>query len=392
MDAKKASSELRICHLADIHLGYRRYNRLTKNGQNQREMDVNLAFREAISQIINLKPDLIIIAGDLFHHVRPTNSIITFCFREIRRLAQGSKAPVVIIAGNHEFPKRQDTGSALKILAEIDGVHVADSKTEVFTFPGINAAVTCMPHPSLLEENKGVVRADDRFKFNMLALHGQLSKEQISDFGGVEVDLKDFSQFEWDYIALGHLHEAKDIAINASYSGAIEHTSTNIWGEAGKEKGFLEIQLPSRKRTFHPLSSPRDVIVLDTINAEKMDAKEVLEEIEQSLTFIVGGIDGKIVRLEIENISREVQAALDHKRLRELRTRSLNFTLEMRAPNSEYNFASFNTEKPRKLNDELSEYCDAITDSSVPKDKIKTLLLDYLSKLEASNEINKFEP
>ena len=46
---KPQKDELTVCHLADIHLGYRRYNRLSKNGQNQRELDVNLAFHEAIT-------------------------------------------------------------------------------------------------------------------------------------------------------------------------------------------------------------------------------------------------------------------------------------------------------------------------------------------------------
>jgi exonuclease SbcD len=393
-EAKDAqlSDELKVCHLADIHLGYRRYNRVTKNGQNQREVDISLAFREAVSKVISLKPNITIIAGDLFHHVRPTNSIITFSFREIRRLAQNTAAPVVIIAGNHEFPKRQDTGSALKILAEIDGVHISDNASEKFIFPEINTSVTCLPHSSLLEDNKAKIRADDRYKYNILALHAQIGKEQISDFGGVEVDLTSLSQFEWDYIALGHLHEMKDVALNASYSGATEHTASNIWTEARKNKGFLEVRLPSRRKIFHALTSPREVLVLSPLDAQKMDPAEVLQAIESSITQVPGGIEGKIIRLEVNNISREIQMNLNHKRIRDIRARCLNFTLELKPPLSEYSLASLSSDKPKKLNDELAEYCDALNETTIPKEQIKSLLLNYLNKVEAGNEISKFEP
>lgn len=57
-------------------------------GINQREADVNVAFQEAITRIISLKPDVTIIAGDLFHAVRPSNTVVTFCFRQLRRLAK----------------------------------------------------------------------------------------------------------------------------------------------------------------------------------------------------------------------------------------------------------------------------------------------------------------
>jgi DNA repair exonuclease SbcCD nuclease subunit len=118
-DAQAIKPLITICHLADVHLGYRRYNRLTKTGLNQREVDVSLAFQEAITRIISLRPDIVVIAGDLFHSVRPSNAVVTFCFRQLRRLTRESGAQVVIVGGNHEAPKRVDTGSVLQIFSEI---------------------------------------------------------------------------------------------------------------------------------------------------------------------------------------------------------------------------------------------------------------------------------
>ena len=57
---------LKVCHLSDIHLGYRKYQKLAKSGINQRELDVALAFREAIDRVIGLAPQLVLFSGDIF--------------------------------------------------------------------------------------------------------------------------------------------------------------------------------------------------------------------------------------------------------------------------------------------------------------------------------------
>ena len=67
---------MKIAHLADLHLGYRAYHRSTSRGVNQREADVADAVRRAVAQVAELRPDLVLIAGDVFHAVRPSNTAI----------------------------------------------------------------------------------------------------------------------------------------------------------------------------------------------------------------------------------------------------------------------------------------------------------------------------
>ena len=62
---------MRLVHLADLHLGFRQYQRLTPAGINQREADVAGTFRRALDRVIALRPDLVLVAGDVFHTVRP---------------------------------------------------------------------------------------------------------------------------------------------------------------------------------------------------------------------------------------------------------------------------------------------------------------------------------
>jgi exonuclease SbcD len=386
LQASQQKPALTVCHVSDVHLGYRRYNRLTKSGVNQREVDVNLAFQEAITRIVSLKPDLVVIAGDLFHSVRPSNSVITYCFRQLRRLARESNAEIVIIGGNHEAPKRADTGSVLQILSEIERVHVADTGKEVFTFPEKSVSITCLPHAALANIANLSLRADDRYAHNILAVHAQVNEGWVSEFGGVEVDLKTLCPHEWDYIALGHVHLHRAVGRQAVYSGAIEHTSANIWGEAREVKGFLEVSLPTGKRTFHPLTSPREVVVLDPVDAAGLDPETFMARITERVDAVSGGLEGKIVRLSLTNVSREVYKNLDHKALRLLRAKALHMTIDISfiATTGDFHVVS----KPGKglLRDQLVDFSKSWEAPGITQQDISEMLERYLAKVEASYE------
>lgn len=375
---------LRICHIADIHLGYRRYNKLTKEGFNQREVDVNLAFQEAVDRIAMLKPDLTIIAGDLFHTVRPSNAIITFGFKQIRRLA--SVAPVIIVAGNHESPKRIDTGCLLKLYSEIPGVFISESRADRFPFPDLKLSVQCLPHASLADLEPRSVRAIDSFTYNVLVAHGQVSETWISDFGGVEVDIKALSPNEWDYIALGHVHSSRDVSYNASYSGATEHTAANIWAEGDMNKGFLEVVLPEGKRIFHALTSPREIVVLDPINARSKLPEEINTEINERMESVPGGVEGKLVRLQIDNISREAFRALDHKQLRAWRTRALNLTLDIRHAKPAGESKQSKQAERGGVRTELKKFLSLQSNQFTDASAVSKTIEGFLEKLEEVSE------
>src|SRR5947209_14538832 len=115
---------MKLAHLADLHLGFRQYDRQTARGGNQREADVAEAFRRAVDDLLAQRPDLILFAGDVFHSVRPTNPAILFLFRELQRVRVAlPETPVVLIAGNHDTPRSVETGTILR-LYEALGIEV----------------------------------------------------------------------------------------------------------------------------------------------------------------------------------------------------------------------------------------------------------------------------
>ena len=124
-----------LVHLSDLHLGYRQYQRLTPAGINQREADVAGTFRTCVDRIIAIAPDVVVVAGDIFHTVRPSNQAILHAFVQFSRLVRSLPgAEIVLVAGNHDSPRSTETGGILPLLAQV-GVHVVDHEPRRLSFP-----------------------------------------------------------------------------------------------------------------------------------------------------------------------------------------------------------------------------------------------------------------
>lgn len=349
-----------LAHLADLHLGYRAYHRLAPGGLNARERDVSLAFRSAVDRIIELDVDLVLVAGDVFHTVRPSNNAIADAFRQFSRLRAGlPRAPVVVIAGNHDSPRAVETGSILRLLAEIPGVYVVDDVARRVHLPELDTTVLCLPHNALSASEEIVLEPDQGAASNILMLHGTVTGgaaserlRYVSEYGGAQVDTSLIEPARWDYVALGHYHIATELAPNMWYSGGIERTSTNIWEEAGSAKGFLTYDTVARSATFHQLPG-REVVDLPRFSARVrstegggeegvgapvastgryLEPAEIDTRIRGLVEGIPGGLAGKIVRLVITDLPREILRELDHRQLREYRATALHFHLDARRP------------------------------------------------------------
>lgn len=333
---------MRIAHLSDAHLGFRQFQRLDAEGVNQREADVAAQFRRAIDAVITRAPEAVIIAGDLFHAVRPTNRSIVEAFTQLSRLRRELPgAPVVLIAGNHDTPRSAQSGSILKLMASL-GVDVADEVSRVFRYPHLDLAVHAVPHAALLAGREARAwEPDGSVGRNVLVMHpevrGYFPEQGESDFGGVRVELEELAG-GWSYVALGHYHVTSQVAPRAWYSGSLEYTSANLWGEwrveerRGQTKGFLVADLDSGAVEPVPLPPPRVIHDLPWLDAAGMSAKELDAAIQGRIAGVAGGIAGTITRLVVENVPRTLAHALDHAALRALRAEALHFQLDLRRP------------------------------------------------------------
>ena len=168
---------MRIAHIADAHLGYRAYNRVTSQGVNRREADVFKAFHAALQNVSEIQPDLVVVAGDLFHSVRPSNLSIHSAFRAFLALRKRTTAPVVIIGGNHDSPRSSDAGCILDLLDNIPDVYVAHSEYVQIKLPQLDASVFCLCHSALPQLSSTKIAPDTSSRYNILVAHVSFEDE-----------------------------------------------------------------------------------------------------------------------------------------------------------------------------------------------------------------------
>jgi exonuclease SbcD len=335
---RRNAPPLKIAHLADLHLGYRAYHRVTARGGNLREADVADAFRLAVNRVIELRPDLVLVAGDVFHTVRPSNTAIADAFRQFSLLADRlPDVPIVMIAGNHDSPRSADTGNILNLFREIDGVRVVCDECRAVRLPQIDTSILCLPHVALSTGEEPVMEPDPASRHNVLMLHGTIRGEKadqklvyMSEYGGAEIPEEKLAYGDWDYVALGHYHKMEDLAANAWYPGGIERTSTNIWFER-EEKGFLVFSTRSGKAEFEAVPT-RAMVDLPRVEGRGLGAAELDEIIRAAVERVPDGVKQKIVRLVIHDVPRAVVRDLNHKRIREWKAEAVHFHLDARPP------------------------------------------------------------
>lgn len=333
---------MKIVHIADLHLGYKQYQRQTVNGLNQREADVAVAFRRAIAKIIEIKPDIVLFAGDVFHTVRPPNHAILHAFLEFSRLVQAlPDADIVMIAGNHDAPRVTESGCILRLF-NVLGIHVVDSAAQRLSLRGGEVEVLAVPKTVNMERPEMIPSGSARR--NILLIHGEVEDVVPAYAAGTEraelgIRRRDLHFDRWDYVAFGHHHVYHPLAKNAFYSGSIEYTSSTLWSEvspsdagAPKPKGFIEHDLDTGAHTFHPLELARLVIDMPVIHGLNMSGEELNAAIREAVQSSDGGIADNIVRLVVRDVPRHILREIDQKMLREFKRKALHFQLDTRRP------------------------------------------------------------
>jgi hypothetical protein len=335
---------VKLAHIADPHLGIRQYHRQTPAGINQREADVAHAFRLAVDGVIAARPDAVVVAGDLFHSVRPTNAAIVFAFRQFQRLREAlPEAPIVLIAGNHDTPRSTETGSILRLFEEL-GVDVATDEARRLVYPALDLSVLAVPHQALVGGARPSLRPDGTERHRVLVLHGEVEgvfpfDRSAAEYGGALLGLQELAPAEWSYVALGHYHVQHEVAPRVWYAGSLEYVSPNVWGELVDEsdhglsgKGWLLADLERNTVERREVPLARAILDLEPVEAEGLPAAAVSALIAERVRALPGGVEDRIVRLRVWNIPRHVARELDHPGIRALKSAALHFQLDLRRP------------------------------------------------------------
>jgi len=336
---------VQVIHLSDTHLGYREFQKIDpKTGINQREQDVYDAFERVADRILQLEPDLVLHAGDLFDSVRPTNRAVNMATAQFSRLSRAN-IPTVLIAGNHDTPKIATTGTitqSLDALPSIEAV-TSDSGSNQRGYrkiPVDRALVHAVSDAPTEEELAGWISSlepDDNYQWNILVLHAGVRSLAQEIFSGefnehhVDKDLLDRGQF--DYIALGHYHKRMEIKLSSTtiayYSGATERFSFN---ESEYSPGFLRLEFSEEGITCtEELVQTRDFIRLEPIDCKSLTAREIQARIENALPERDERAKS-LLSLKLTRINPGTYSVLAEEYLDDLRDRMLETNLQIYTP------------------------------------------------------------
>ena len=392
---------MRFVHISDSHLGASGFSRrLSPSGFNQREEDICKSFESAIDQIIQLKPDFVLHAGDLFHTVRPTNRIINFAIRQILRIVN-EKIPMVIISGNHDTPKQRAVGSVFSFFEVFSPYLHLVYRNQYELIELDNTAIHAIPH-CLDQEDffKEVAKVKivggrrsavggQNSAFNILMLHGVVAG--IPEFSMGELAEQEipssYLEMPFDYVALGHYHRYCQVSPRVYYAGSTERVSMS---ELGQEKGFVEVGIetstahsqqstetssPTINVKFHQVST-RDMIELPSVDARELDQEQVLLEIEKRTE--TEEIEEKIVRLKVKDIPEHIYNSLDFRKIAELKSKAFHFDLRFEKKEEGTKDQSTKT-SIGKLNVEFDQFLKQVPVENLKKDRLLELGLKYLS-------------
>ena len=254
-------------HVADMHLGYSQY------GLEARREDFDKTFQELVDKTIKLKPDFMIIAGDLFHQARPSNSTLENAIKNFSLLREAG-IPVLTVDGSHDSAPNVVTGTILNPL---------DSAGLIYYLPRHDSACWQKPDccyvygvpnfrtrrktedslPTFMEQNKPT---PDPALFNIFVFHMALDLPSVKPPYMEAEAPPELIPEGFNYYAAGHVHTPYKDKFRTGllvYSGC---TETINYDEAKIKKGFYHVKVDEKgaiTTDFIELESPRRFVVLE---------------------------------------------------------------------------------------------------------------------------------
>jgi len=297
---------MKFLHVADIHLGCRRYN------LDERMKDFARAWLDVIqTHAIQNKVDFVLIAGDFFNARKVEPEAMNHAIAGLELLREAG-IPVVAIEGNHDqrdlisdysWMRSLSRWGYLKLLepAHDEEGHLAlipwDEEEGRGSYLDIAGARIFGTHWYGTSANAAIplladalrrARGEDRF--NILLLHtdveGQLSRPNIP---ALSLDMMKKLQSLVDYLALGHTHKRFEIDNWAFNPGSLEACSIDEYRE---ERGLYLVEVDDERR----------------IRAQHL--RDYIQRPFQRLSFDVSGSESPDAVYEgvLETVRREARA------------------------------------------------------------------------------------
>ena len=233
---------MKIVHCSDLHLGKRFSG--NKDYVKKRYMDFFNAFATFIDKVEEIKPDVCLIAGDIFDKKEINPDILSKTEYLFKKLKDSVKKDIIAIEGNHdnsrileeswlEYLQEQNILKVFyynKDFEEKNYLKIDDINFYPVGYPGfmIDEALTKLSEKLNHQEK------------NIVIVHTGISGSTNTLPGLVSTSILDLFKDKAIYIAGGHIHSFTTYPKEKPYffvSGSLEFS--NVQNEKSDKKGFI---------------------------------------------------------------------------------------------------------------------------------------------------------
>ncbi|WP_336016825.1 exonuclease SbcCD subunit D [Fusobacterium polymorphum] len=233
---------MKIVHCSDLHLGKRLSG--TKDYVTKRYMDFFNAFATFVDKVEEIKPDVCLIAGDIFDKKEINPDILSKTESLFKRLRDNVKKDLIAIEGNHDNSRILEESwleylqerNILKVFyynkdfGEKNYLKIDDINFYPVGYPGfmIDEALTKLSEKLNPQEK------------NIVIVHTGISGGTNTLPGLVSTSILDLFKDKAIYIAGGHIHSFTTYPKEKPYffvSGSLEFS--NVQNEKSDKKGFI---------------------------------------------------------------------------------------------------------------------------------------------------------
>ncbi len=255
---------MKFIHTADLHIGKRVCERSMLSEQQH-------ILQAILTAVKAEKPDALFIAGDIYDKAVPPAEAVSLLDDFLVALAAtGTK--VFVLCGNHDSAERLAFGGRLM---ENENIYMSPLYSGTFTpvtlqdeFGAVDIWLLPFVRPAVVRA--GLQSAEERSKVtdytsavrlslskmnfkagrrNVLLAHqfvtGAERSESEENVGGLDnVEAAVFAGF--DYVALGHIHKAQNVAYDAAGQVRVRYSGTPLkysLSEAGQRKSLTVVEL-----------------------------------------------------------------------------------------------------------------------------------------------------
>ena len=233
---------MKIVHCSDLHLGKRFSG--NKDYVKKRYMDFFNAFATFVDKVKEIKPDVCLIAGDIFDKKEINPDILSKTEYLFKKLRDNVKKDIIAIEGNHDNSKILEESwleylqeqNILKVFyynkdfEEKNYLKIDDINFYPVGYPGfmIDEALTKLSEKLNPQEK------------NIVVVHTGISGSTNTLPGLVSTSILDLFKDKAIYIAGGHIHSFTTYPKEKPYffvSGSLEFS--NVQNEKSDKKGFI---------------------------------------------------------------------------------------------------------------------------------------------------------